>query len=186
MNEKNDIENLNAYIQSKIDEEVGPYFASLRGRKRTAYHEAGHAVAAILFKDSLKWVTIKRTKQTRGCTISGSTKLVCWQKRKDWPKRYRARLEQMAMVSVAGLVSERMFTDHVRSKASTHDIEVAVNFLYPFSPGHRAEAVTYVNWLMLRTHRLLLPHRLTIHRVAEALLTRRTLRRRDVLALFGR
>jgi hypothetical protein len=139
-----------------------------------AYHEAGHAVAALLLHRPLRYVTIVPDKE-RG--ILGY----------DLTPRRRTSLEREIMVFLAGEVAEEEFRGWRNRVGSRSDYAKAHSYARAICETAE-EAVAYLAWLRVRTaNQILGPGPwLIIEAVAAELLVRERLTVAEVRAVRSR
>ena len=152
--------------------------------RRTAYHEAGHAVAGYLMRIRFTRVTIK---DSRECL--GSTQLVWswgeWRPDMDDNfERVRDRMERFAVASLGGLTAELIITGCHDLDESEKDILDAAEVLEKVSGGDQLDA--YIETMRRKTDSLLsVPkNRIAVVALAESLLQKQTLRERDARSII--
>ncbi len=155
----------------------------------TAYHEAGHAVAAHLLHTGLRSVTIvpNKAEDTAGETLTGLGGRFKGQPDVEITPAIRDWLERRIRVSMAGDIAQRRYSP--RSRRAWHgqaDRQHAVNLASYVTGGGKALEL-YLGWLPESTVNLLaLPHVWTVvEAVADALLEHRTLGRKRLLSVIG-
>ncbi len=87
---------------------------------RTAYHEAGHALAAFTPLVPIKLVTIIPKSGAVGCVILGQRQLTASQASSMSP-RVRDRFERSIVISLSGREGERLITGHYRHLGARGD-----------------------------------------------------------------
>lgn len=160
-------------------------------RERTAYHEAGHAVACYVLRQRFYYVTIKPDDETGS---SGHLKSVLaramnrWESSDGWPEKYRARLERLSMTSLAGVVAEGLMTGRHSWVRASGDLNAASFVLEPLTRGDLEEASRYRDWLTYRVRGILRPehYQRAIKAVAHALLRNETVEYAEARAVIER
>lgn len=147
----------------------------------TAYHEAGHAVAAYWLRRAFRHVTIAPDLE------GGSLGHMLDRKLKgEWipdaePERYRSRFEKMIIVSMAGAEAERKFTGRYNRIGASGDRKDQVDYGCWLTAGDLDEVPLYLDLLKHRTRRLLEAHHVwfAVEVLAKELLKRETIRWKD-------
>jgi len=149
----------------------------------SAYHEAGHAVVAVLLGirlgkegasiipecDTEGWVHLRKG-------FSGNPKY-------DNNIKVRDGLETRVMISLAGETAQRRFwPSSVRSYEGMSDRHHAVNEL-SYLTSSPEELEPYLRWLDIRVNRMIACHWKQTTTVANALLEKKRLSAKEVLAL---
>ena len=151
--------------------------------ERTAYHEAGHAIAAIRHR-----VRLYKASIVREATSSGrvSTRNALWHLdlETDTSSPTRRRIEDQVMVLLAGPAAEAYFVEERRDAkwdpvGSSADIETAVGLLGRLG-GHEDETEAYFDWMTERVRSFVSTQWESIDAVAQELLERQTLRARRI------
>jgi hypothetical protein len=155
----------------------------------TAYHEAGHAVAAMAYGKGIR---------RQGATIvpdaeraAGSVYML-----KHVPGdpsvdlltgRMRLRIEEDVIVSLAGGVAQREFrASSIRSYHGRSDREAAIDLL-SYITGDERELKAYWRLLVVRTENFVrnAPRWMQIEAVAKALMEKKTLDRRELRQVYA-
>jgi hypothetical protein len=139
--------------------------------KRTAYHEAGHAVAAYLLNRDFKSVTIIREGDTLGqCSL---TKLDDFHPDINSDHGTLAHLEEYMIMLHAGLASEYLATGRYNRAGAYSDLTIAAH-LAANACGTDEEVQLYRELMMVRAKNLLrLAHNWSaVQTLAEELLRR--------------
>lgn len=139
--------------------------------KRTAYHEAGHAVAAYLLDRDFKSVTIIREGDTLGqCSL---TKLDDFHPDINADQRTLAHLEEYMIMLHAGVASEYLATGRYNWTGAHSDLTIAAH-LAANACGTDEEVQLYRELMMVRAKNLLrLAHNWSaVQTLAEELLRR--------------
>jgi hypothetical protein len=133
----------------------------------TAYHEAGHAVAAHALGRAFTRVSIEPIGDTLGrCSFRPPGEWFRPDERLDGATR--RRLEERIMISLAGPEAEARFTGVHDEEAAEEDVERAFAHAC-FMTGDEAEAWAYLDWLRHRTLNLM--RRAGLDDAVEALAT---------------
>lgn len=115
--------------------------------KRTAYHEAGHAVVAYILRVRLKEATIIPNEDYLGMVKHGRGQNI----QPEWEinRKTRDELERRTMVLLGGNVAENLLTDKRSMAGSYDDYHQVVDLLsYLADPE---ETSKYIEWLWYRT-----------------------------------
>lgn len=124
-----------------------------RIRAATAYHEAGHAVAAYVLRRAFTRVSIEADESTLGrCSFRPPGEWFRPDLKVDWATR--RRLEERMMISLAGPEVEASFTGTYDPAAAQEDLDRAIDHAC-FMTGDEIEASAYVEWIRLRTVNLM-------------------------------
>ena len=153
-------------------------------RRCTAYHEAGHAAAALVVGVRFRYVTIEPDIDDGSlghCEFTHG-----WPRGLDpataSPERLEQYVRKAVICALAGDTAETQFRARHNWVGSSSDWDSAM---------HYAEAVTqspeerdaYVGWLWIRTQQLVARETPAIAALAEALLERETIRYADACAI---
>jgi hypothetical protein len=151
----------------------------------TAYHEAGHAVAAIALRRAVTQVSIIPDDVAGSLGHCAHRKIDSFHPEWDSSDRTRSQVEREITTFLASGIAEAKFKGHRRRIGAATDIDNAVNLACCVS-GDAEEAEKYVAWLYARTKNLLaLPwHWRAVEKVAAALLAKRQISGRDARKLF--
>ena len=138
---------------------------SFPGRRRTAYHEAGHALAAWTLKIPFKRVSV---------VAAAETWHVLYPALSDWdstPPRARDRLERKMIVSLAGGEAERLISGRSNHRGARSDYRNVWDIVSRLA-GSIEEAGAYSRWLSLRARSLIRApqHRPSLDALAAALM----------------
>ena len=157
----------------------------------TAYHEAGHAVAAYILRVRFHYVTIKPDVEmgTAGHLLQVLHKnMLRWEMSEGWPERYRTRLERLAMISLAGPVALELITGQPQWELAPDDARTAIDMLSPLTRGEPDGADTYCDLLTWRVRNILgapYPHyRRAIQALGYSLLIAETIKYRDARVII--
>jgi hypothetical protein len=156
--------------------------------RATAFHEAGHAVAAFVLGRAFTRVSIEPQGATLGrCSFRPPGEWFRPDERVDGATR--RRLEERIMISLAGPEAEALLTGVHDEEAAEEDVERAFSHAC-FMTGDEAEAWAYLTWLRHRTLNLMRPPGFVaaIEALAAELLERREVsyrRARSVIESAG-
>ncbi len=141
----------------------------------TAYHEAGHAVMALLMGRNVHRVSVK-PKQSR----LGECEL-----RKDKTRQTKDPIEADALIMLAGMVAESRFTGKYNAAAAQTDLQ-AVQKLAEFrGGGERQIAKLFRRWMDKAEHLLdQPPQRFAIDAITQQLIEREKISGRNALHHF--
>jgi ATP-dependent Zn protease len=144
----------------------------------TAYHEAGHAVAAFALGRGVRHVSIEPDleKGSLGhCRKHHLPSLKDAEFADDTP-RHRTRMEREIICFFAGGIAERHFRGRRNNVGASRDLTAAVS-LAECLCGSLKETEAYLNWLYIRAENLVLVqhHWAGVQRMAKELLAHRIL-----------
>lgn len=147
----------------------------------TAYHEAGHAIAAWRQRIAISSVTIKPGEDYSGRLLFGRSRTPNLDEATD-----RARLwsERRIITALAGPIAQRKYRpSSVRGWHAREDYHVAADLALHIQ-GSGKLATAYLRWLNVSTEALVSANWTHIEAVAAALLEGRTIAGKDVLAVL--
>ncbi len=121
-------------------------------QERISYHEAGHAVAAFVMRMRFTHLSIIPDEDSIGHTMT--TKLRDFKPDAARSRAGRDRYERYAIVSLAGLVAERLRVGRVRYRTNHPDVVQAFDLCSNMC-GSDEETEACVNWLWERTRNLM-------------------------------
>jgi len=140
----------------------------------TAYHEAGHAVAAHVLKFPIRSVSIVQDLDTAGRMVYRSP-LAGIRLDFDGSDRARLRAESAIIVALAGPAAQRRYSPRsVRSWHASGDYELAGELAMRVN-GSAAATNAYLKWLQIRTGDLLAGRWRTVDALARALIEQKTI-----------
>lgn len=140
----------------------------------TAYHEAGHAVAAVLLKRRFQMISILPDGESEGhVSLSGLGKV---QSEVPVEARTRRKLEREILIYLAGPTAEALGTGTRELLINHTDLNEAVALADHLTTSPR-EADAYLHWLGLRAEALIRPPGpwAAVQTLATALLERQQL-----------
>jgi hypothetical protein len=153
----------------------------------TAYHEAGHAVAAWRLGIALRrnGVTIVPDKERES---SGSTSLVQTVRRADIDSsgRNSIRAERAVQVMLAGQIAQRRYNPRsIRHYHAESDRKSAIDLLFYFTADTK-ELEAWLKLLHIRTENMLSNPDVwnAVKRLAAALVQMRTIRRKEAIEII--
>ena len=125
--------------------------------EKTAYHEAGHVVAAYCVGRGFRYVSIEPGENSLGRMM--------YQKFRDsfhpdYDENIKIRLplEKVIITGLAGYVAEKIFTGRRGLTGAVDDFQRAFDYAC-FITGSVEETSAFVKWLLIRTENMLrLPH----------------------------
>ena len=145
-----------------------------------AYHEAGHAVAALRLRLKINSVTIRGTDDYDGLT-SHSNPPRGIDLEVDASDRARCRVENAIIVAMAGPVAQRKFNPKgFRRWHAEPDWHQAVDLLIRIAPESERGRNAYWTLLEERTKGLIGVFWVDVQTLAEALLESETLKRPEI------
>ena len=148
--------------------------------ERTAYHEAGHAVAAFALNRRVRSVTVIPDGDTLGQNLYGKARMI--QPDAGVDRRTRNEIERRFICAMAGWAVEAKLNPRRRGIATgSNDLQHASD-LASYVVGSAEELEAYSNWLWIRTKQLIaLPHYwAAIEALAGELVTHKRLGERRV------
>jgi hypothetical protein len=146
----------------------------------TAYHEAGHAVMAMILGRTIQKVTI-----TAGRTQTGGQRLGVCELGKGRAKPSQDTIEDEALILLAGMVAEARFTGEYCRRGAATDIRMVTRLLQNRAGSDR-QLQRLQRRLLEKTEHLLSDsgNAYAIEVVARELLLRKTLTGRGIRHLF--
>jgi ATP-dependent Zn protease len=153
-------------------------------RRRTAYHEAGHAFIAWRQHVRIKRVTIK----PHGEMLGSVTKIFSGKEGRDLEARditlnVRDKIEKHIRVSLAGWEAERRFDRTASESWSICDYGDALDYMMRLA-GSQREIDLYFALLRYQTKEMLRSGWPQVKALAAALLERETLRGNEIVAVI--
>jgi len=149
----------------------------------TAYHEAGHAVAAHHEHMRFRSVTIRPGAGNLGHL---AYRMPGWfQPDVEADARHRRLVERDARVSFAGPAAEARFKGRHNWRGASDDLDQAVSLL-GYVCGSNGELEAYVRLIRMQAQGLMERHWDEVQAVAEALLERECLTAAEVAAVIDR
>ncbi len=152
-----------------------------RDLRKTAIHEAGHAVIAQVLEIKPRSASIvgDETSNTKGRVLTTAARWL----RPDGEVDGRAeiRLHREIMVCLAGVTAERRFTGRNSHVGASHDYAIAAD-LAIYATTCIEETNALLKWLGIRTESLVSRHWRLIEGVADALLATNTLNAAQITA----
>lgn len=144
-------------------------------RKATAYHEAGHAVAAFFLGFKTRQVTVKPGKDYSGLHSEMGRHYLEGLDCREITPLVRDRIERRVIVRLAGAAAQRRFNRRsYRHYHADDDHQQAVDLLFRIASSGK-EVTAYCRWLGIRTENIVACHWQEIKNVADALIEQETL-----------
>jgi hypothetical protein len=142
----------------------------------TAYHEAGHAVAALILGRPVAWVSVRPDRKFLGVCAFGKS---VFRPSEDW-------VEREAVIALAGPAAEAGLTGEIDWLAAAHDRDYAFD-LARGRVGHSRRAERLVKrWLARADHLLGRPEAWeAVERIAAELVQLEEISGRAARHLFG-
>jgi hypothetical protein len=138
-------------------------------RRATAFHEAGHAVAAWKLRIRLHGATIVPTLDATG-QVEHANPLRGINLELDNSNRARLRSELLMMVLLAGPEAQRHYSPRSwRSCHGAYDLDKAADLALNFN-GYEDAANAYLRWVEIRTRHMIQEQWGAVENVANALL----------------
>ncbi len=154
-----------------------------RSLAATAYHEAGHAVAARWQNVKFKEVSILPRNDTSGhVTPTSPPRWFEPDVRSD--ERSHRRVEAQARVMLAGVAAEARFKGRHDWRGASSDLGQAV-FLLHYICGSNGELEAYVKLIRIQARGLVEAHWNEVQAVAQALLDRERLTAAEVVEIIA-
>jgi hypothetical protein len=153
--------------------------------ERTAYHEAGHAVAAYLRRLRFTNISIIPDRGTLGrCEFSEAPVIIDLKTHSI--ARARRRIETLIIVSLAGIVAEHLLTGRHNWRGAQADLQDAARYA-AYVTGSDDELGAYLRWLSEHTKMLLSapPCWLAVRQLAAVLIEDRRLGERRARAIIA-
>ena len=153
-----------------------------RKLQATAYHEAGHAVVALLLGMRLRSVTILFDEEHHNKGLCSCEPEKGLDRVDEWPlPRREAWANRRITFVIAGPIAEKRFTNRTNRAGSSADFDEAVRIAEKVSLSDR-EAERQIDWLWERANNLLAVKETwkAVEEVAAALLAQQTLTGRAV------
>lgn len=149
-------------------------------KSAVAFHEAGHAVAAVFLNVPVKSATIVRGPGYLGLVQYKNVLARVNPDTEGMSDRVRSRIERCIIVGLAGpLAQKRAFPRSLRKWHSHRDYADACDLAVRVS-GSAASATAFLKWLETRTGDLLDTRWQCVERVAAELLRRNTLEAAEI------
>lgn len=153
--------------------------------ERTAYHEAGHAVAAYVRRLRFTSISIIPYRGTLGrCEFSETPVIIDLKSPRIG--HARRRVETLIIVSLAGVIAECLLTGRNNWRGAHADLHDAADYA-AYVTGSEDELGAYVRWLWEHTRMLLAapPCWLAVQGLAAALLEDRHIGERRARAIIS-
>ena len=150
----------------------------------TAYHEAGHAVAAFFLRTGFRRVTIMSDGEAAGHSLDGAGGRFRGQPDCEMTPAIRDYLERHIRVLLAGEIAQRRHSPRsVRRHHGESDRQRAVDLAFYINGDTRAVEL-YMRWLSCCTEGFITTRWAAVEAVAQALAEHKTLSRGQVRALI--
>ena len=148
---------------------------SLTKLERAAYHEAGHAVVSYLVHRRLAYVSIVPNPADHTLGRCEYRNLATFKPGAPLTGRFRAQIEKLIIVLLAGAMTERLKTGRVYRKGSDDDMKQACDAAMCLFFDEEKEARAFVDWLWEHTRNILSygPHWAAVEALAIELTERR-------------
>ena len=154
--------------------------------QRTAYHEAGHAVAACVMRHRFTRVTIEPEEDTLGKV--NCARVPTYAPDVDRETSTRVQTEKRVIVYLAGLIAEQTAAGCAfrGPGLSGDDLQKAYSYAGHMC-GDDAETEAYVAWLWERTRLLVTfePNWTVVEALASELMKRKTIGERAARSIMG-
>ena len=149
---------------------------------KVAYHEAGHAVMAIIVGRPIQSVTISAAHMSTGGVRLGACKI-----RKGRSKPTKDWLEDEALIFFAGMVAESHFTGQYCEQGAGQDLRIIRRLLSQSRAVSQRQLEKLERRLLNKTEYLLADeqHSKAIQQVANELMEKTTISGRAVLHFFN-
>jgi hypothetical protein len=155
--------------------------------ERAAYHEAGHAVASYLVHRRLACVSIIPNPVDNTLGRCEYRNLATFKPGGPLTGRFRAQIEKLIIVLLAGAIAERLKTGRIYRKGSDDDMKQAYDAAMCLFDEEK-EARAFVDWLWEHTRNILdyEPHWAAVEALARELTERRFIGERLARQIIGR
>lgn len=131
-----------------------PKKRSEKQRRATAYHEAGHAVAAYELRRGFRRISIVEDEDSLGSVLYRK-----WGEKFDpnvtEPGRARKLIEKAIMTALAGAEAEHVHTKRRNNAGGSSDSHSAVTLASYIIDDFEEELPAYIEWLRIRTRNIL-------------------------------
>jgi hypothetical protein len=121
--------------------------------EKTAYHEAGHAVAAFYMKSSFCYITIEPDEESLGHVMFKKYR-DSFNPEIDSDRIIRKPLEKAIIIAFAGAIAEQIFSGQKNPTGTSRDFRSAVDDA-TYLCGNLEETEAYINWLWIRTKNMI-------------------------------
>jgi hypothetical protein len=121
--------------------------------EKTAYHEAGHAVAAFYMKRAFRYVTIEPEEDSLGHIMLKKFR-DSFNPEIDSDRKIRKPLEKAIITSFAGPIAEQIFSGRKNIIGAKSDLRDALDYAC-YLCGSLEETEAYVNWLWIKTKNMI-------------------------------
>ncbi len=156
----------------------------------TAYHEAGHAVAAIAQGLNFETVTIEADQERESLGSMIHTGLMMYDSQNKRDRRALAR--EMILMVYAGYEAERIASPNADEEQSAGDFDAAFELSREYGVLPRSASFVgddnHVNYLMRlkrESGKIVQSHWTAVRLVAEALSQQKTLTKQEIIHLIG-
>jgi hypothetical protein len=143
-------------------------------RAAVAFHEAGHAVAAVHHRIRITKATIKGAAETKGRIIHHNP-LVNAHPDVGTSAKTRPRIEHRIVVSFAGPIAQRRFNARTCRHYNAHEDYVTATNLAGYLVGSDKERDAYLNWVWVHTENFIEQEWPQVETVAKWLLEHETM-----------
>ncbi len=142
----------------------------------TAYHEAGHAVAAYRLDIPVTRATIEADDDSLGSVVHANLHRRVYRALEAGPitPQTRDKIERHMIIALAGGIAEKQYCNRGNYVGSKRDRHSVVDFAIALS-NSTAEAEAYLKWLQQRTINLIQRNWNAVDAVTERLLALTTL-----------
>jgi ATP-dependent Zn protease len=153
----------------------------------TAYHEAGHVIAARQLRYKVKYATIKPNGDSLGhVAVPGVITRRHYERLQfgEITPAFRDKIEKTVILDFAGYIAEKHFAGKAEFRFShLTDTQKATDKLCFVCSDWGKELYHYSNYLFERSRNLVLKHWVEVDAVAQALLERTTVLGEDLNAI---
>ncbi|HEY6701787.1 MAG TPA: hypothetical protein VI137_13415 [Pseudolabrys sp.] len=151
--------------------------------KATAYHEAGHAVVAAALRRKVHSITIIPDAEAHG-RVRHESPLRGIRLDFDGSNRARLRAEEAIMIFLGGPIAERRAFPRSLRHWHTHGDYTKATDISGSVCGSTEEESAFLNWLAIKTQKILDLRWNQIERIAAALIERRRLSGKEIVERF--
>jgi ATP-dependent Zn protease len=154
--------------------------------RKTAYHEAGHAVAHYFLRLPFKSVTIKPSAEYKGRIVGGKIPK-SFRPDTTWDYRTERRLEREMIALLAGLAAVKRLTGRNSWRGGGKDVSSAID-LAMYVGGDSDGVSAYLSWMIQRARGFMRNplHWHCVEVLAKELIKRRTIKAREARNIIRR
>lgn len=153
--------------------------------RRTAYHEAGHAVACYELRVKFKYLTIIQDEDRNSLGhILINRFYENFKPDMQEVSNIRQRIEKIVMTDFAGVIAEKIYAGRHNWRGARSDTHEAVDML-DYLVSSSKELTAYADWLMIRTEQMLSFNWYKVEALAEELMKHQKIGYRKAREIIG-